>query len=133
MKEKAELIKGLKSAEKRRKQLEDELLIVNHKISDVIEELVHYFNTKCHENDALGISSYNIKSYKDFLKKIACKTTLKIFATSNIESEIWLNEKHDIKYLEENKEALVEKYFEFLKKENKQYDVYNKIVREITH
>lgn len=36
-------------------------------------------------------------------------------------------------YLEENREALVEKYFEFIKKENEQYDVYNKIVREITH
>lgn len=134
LKEKDDLIKELKSLEKQKKQLENELSEVNCKISNAIEELIQYFNGKCHEHKALGMNSYKVNSYKDFLKKIACTTTLKIFATSNkVESEIWLNEKHDIDYLEENKEALVEKYFEFLKKENEQYDIYNKIVRDITH
>jgi hypothetical protein len=134
VKEKAELISELKLLEKKRKQLENELSVVNHKIFNAIEELVSYFNVKCHENDALGISSYGIKSYKVFLKKMACKTTLSTFATNHkVESEIWLNEKHDLEYLEKNRSALVEKYFEFLKKENEQYDVYNKIVYKITH
>lgn len=134
LKEKADLVKELKALESQKELLEDVLSEVNCKISNAIDELIKYFNDRCHEHDAIGIYNYNIKSYKDFLKKIACKTTLKIYAINNkVESEIWLNEKHDIEYLEENKEALVEKYFEFLKKENEQYDVYNKIVREITH
>lgn len=135
LKEKEDLIKELKSLEKRKGQLEDELSVVNLKISDAIEELVRYFNAKCHEHNAYGMNSYRIKSYKEFLKNMGCKTTLKAFASHNgrVESEIWLNEKHDIKYLEENREVLVEKYFEFLKKENEQYDVYNKIVHQITH
>lgn len=134
LKEKTDLIKELKSLEKQRKQLEDKLSEVNCKISNAIDELIKYFNNECHKYDAIGIHNYNIKSYKDFLKKIACKTTLGIFARNNkVESEIWLNEKHDIEYLEENKEILVEKYFELLKKENEQYDVYNKIVIQITH
>lgn len=134
LKEKDDLIKELKSLEIERKQFENKLSEVNYKISNAIEELIKYFNNKCHEHKAHGMSSYNIKSYKDFLKNMACKTTLKTFAMNNrVESEIWLNEKHDIDFLEENREALVEKYFEFLKKENEQYDIYNKIVREITH
>lgn len=134
LKEKTDLIKELKSLELQRKQFENELLEVNNKISNAIEELIKYFNNKCHEHNAHGMSSYKIKSYKDFLKNMACKTTLKTFTMYHkVESEIWLNEKHDINFLEENKEILVEKYFEFLKKENEQYDVYNKIVREITH
>lgn len=134
LKEKNDLIKELKLLEKQRRQLENELSVVGTKISNAVEELIQYFNSKCREHNALGIHSYRVNSYKDFLKKIACTTTLKIFATNNIvESEIWLNEKHDIGYLEENKEALVEKYFEFLKKKNEQYDVYNKIVFQITH
>lgn len=134
LKEKNDLIKELQLLESKRKQFEEELSEVNYKISNAIEELIKYFNNKCHEHKAHGMSSYNIKSYKGFLKNMACKTTLKTFAMGNkVESEIWLNEKHDINFLEENKEILVEKYFEFLKKENEQYDVYNKIVREITH
>lgn len=134
LKEKRDLIKELKSLEKQKNQLGSELLEVNNKISKAINELITYFNDKCHKHDALGMHNYGIKSYKDFLKNIACKTTLSTFTTYHkIESEIWLNEKHDIEYLEQNKEALVEKYFEFLKKENEQYDIYNKIVREITH
>lgn len=132
--EKAVLIKELKSLENRKKELENELLGVNNKISNAINELITYFNDKCREHNANGMSSYNIKSYKNFLKNMACKTTLKTFKEYHkVESEIWLNEKHDIDFLEKNKEQLVEKYFEFLKKENEQYDVYNKIVFQITH
>lgn len=134
LKEKKDLIKELKALEKQRKLLENVLSEVNSKVSSAIDELIKYFNSKCHKHNALGINNYKVNSYKDFLKKIACTTTLKTFGTSSkIESEMWLNEKHDIDYLEENKEALVEKYFEFLKKENEQYDIYNKIVRDITH
>lgn len=134
LKEKADLIKELKSLEKQRTQLEKEQLEINNKISNTISELITYFNNKCHEHKALGMNDYKIKSYKDFLKNMACKTTLKTFAMSyKVESEIWLNEKHDIDFLEQNKENLVEKYFEFLKKENEQYDVYNKIVQQIIH
>lgn len=134
LKEKNDLIKELKLLERQKQLFENELLEINNKIFNFIEELIKYFNNKCHEHNAIGMSNYKIKSYKDFLKNMACKTTLKTFAIYNkIESEIWLNEKHDINFLEENKEALVEKYFDFLKKENEQYDVYNKIVREITH
>ena len=134
LKEKADLIKELKLLERQRELFEKELSEINNKISNALEELIKYFNTKCHEHNAYGMSSYRIKSYKDFLKNMACKTTLNTFTTYHkVEREIWLNEKHDISFLEENKEALVEKYFEFLKKENEQYDVYNKIVFEITH
>lgn len=134
LKEKSELISELKSLEKQKEQLEDELSVVNHKISDAIEVLVRYFNAKCHENNAHGISGFNIKSYKDFLKKLACKTTLKHFTMYHkIESDIWFNEKHDLKYLEENRDALVEKYLKLLMEENEKYDIYNKIVRDITH
>lgn len=134
LKEKDDLIKELKSLEKQKKQLENELSEVNCKISNAIEELINYFNGKCREHKVHGMNSYRINSYKGFLQNMACKTTLKHFAINNkVESEIWLNEKHDVDYLEENKEALVEKYFEFLKKENEQYDIYNKIVYEITH
>lgn len=134
LKEKKDLIKELKLLESQERLLEDTLSEVKCKISNAVNELIQYFNAKCHEHKALGINNYKVNSYKDFLKKIACTTTLKTFGTSSkIESEMWLNEKHDIDYLEENKEALVEKYFEFLKKENEQYDIYNKIVRDITH
>ena len=134
LKEKTDLIKELKSLEKKRTQLEKEQLEVNNKISSAINELIRYFNDKCHEHKALGMNDYRIKSYKDFVKNMACKTTLKTFANAHkVESEIWLNEKHDIDFLEQNKEKLVEKYFEFLKKENEQYDIYNHIVYQITH
>lgn len=134
LKEKKDLIKELKLLESQERLLEDTLSEVKCKISNTVNELIQYFNAKCHKHNALGINNYKVNSYKDFLKKIACTTTLKTFGTSSkIESEMWLNEKHDIDYLEENKEALVEKYFEFLKKENEQYDIYNKIVRDITH
>lgn len=134
LKEKENLIKELKSQEKKRTKLIKELSEIDSRISDIIAVLIKYFNDKCHEHKVHGMNNYNIRSYKDFLKNMACQTTLRHFAINNrVESEIWLNEKHDINYLEENREALAEKYFEFLKKENEQYDVYNKIIRDIIH
>ena len=109
-------------------------ILVKGSIFDLntFEEVKPESYTFLHANRLQNLPNQDLN--KDFLKNMACKTTLKTFAMNHkVESEIWLNEKHDINFLEENKEILVEKYFEFLKKENEQYDVYNKIVREITH